>query len=144
MNAVELLPHRPPLVLITKGVAIADGEAEAIADTSENCIFFEHSLGGVPACAALEYMAQTMAFAVGDHARRAGEPPKPGFILGSRHFEVRIPVFRRDEVYRVHVHCDYTDEQFAAFDCKIADASGNIVAEGVLTAFQPDMEELDK
>lgn len=135
-RTIELLPQRPPMVLIHDGVDIADGEAEAYADCSENCLFFDAELDGVPGCAALEYMAQTMAFAVGANRNRKELPPKIGFVLGSRHFMVKIPVFRRGERYRIVVKCNYTDGEFAAFDCRILTERGEEVAKATLNAYQ--------
>ena len=129
------------MVMISDGEDIAVGEAAAAADTSERCLFYDPALGGVPGCAALEYMAQTMALAVGCRARRAGVAPKRGYVLGSRRLEITLPVFRRDGKYRVHAKCAYTDEEFASFDCTISEAGGDIVASAALTAFQPSDNE---
>jgi len=139
---VSLLPHEPPMVMISDGEIVATGEAVALADTSARSVFFDVALDGVPSSAALEYMAQTMALSVGALARARGEAPKIGFVLGSRRLEVKIPVFRRDERYRVHVRCDYTDEEFASFDCEIDDVDGRTVASGRLTAFQANNNQI--
>lgn len=137
----EYLPHEPPMVMIEGAEDIAEGEAAARAIVSPLGMFFEPRLDGVPSCAALEYMAQTMAFAVGARRRRRQQEPKVGFVLGSRKLEVSIPVFRRDENYRIHVRCEYTDEEFASFDCEITESTGKIVARGRLTAFQPEITD---
>jgi len=137
----KYLPHAEPMVMIADGEDIADGEAAAFAVTSADSVFFDAAVDGVPGCAALEYMAQTMALAVGLKARRNGEEPKIGFILGSRRLETSIPVFRRDGRYRVHAKCDYADDQFGSFICGITDESGATVASGTLTAFQSNANQ---
>ena len=125
------------MVMIAEGCDVADGKATAIADASESNLFYDAALQGVPAFAALEYMAQTMAFAVGARARRNGGEPKIGYILGSRRLETKLPVFRRDTRYLVRAECEFTDEEYASFDCTITDPSGAVVASAALTAFQP-------
>lgn len=112
----------------------------AHVDVSESSPFYERALGGVPACVALEYLAQTMALCVGLRRREKGLAPQVGFILGSRRLEVRVPFFRKGERYRTRASCAYEDESFGAFDCEMADASGAVVASGTLSAFQPEGE----
>ena len=117
-----------------------EAEADAWVDVSPASPFYDASIGGVPGCVALEYMAQTMAVVVGLACRRSGEPPKVGFVLGSRRMSIAISVFRSGERYRIHAKCDYQDESFGSFDCKVEDSSGATVASARLTAFQPSGE----
>ena len=134
----ELLPHRPPMVLLDGfKEPSGSGEVEAHVDVTAASPFYEAELGGVPACVALEYMAQTMALCVGLYRRGKGLDPKLGFVLGSRRLETRIPAFRDGERYRVRATCTYQDEEFGSFDCDIRDSADAVVASGRLTAFQP-------
>ena len=137
----ELLPHRPPMVLLDGfKEPSGSGEVEAHVDVTAASPFYEAELGGVPACVALEYMAQTMALCVGLYRRDKGLDPKLGFVLGSRRLETRIPAFRDGERYRVRATCTYHDEEFGSFDCDIRDSGDAVVASGRLTAFQPEGE----
>ena len=62
LRPADFLPHRPPMILLAELISVdVPEEASAVADTSPGCIFYDPELRGVPACAALEYMAQTMA-----------------------------------------------------------------------------------
>ena len=136
-----LLPHRRPVVLLAEALPeTAPGIAEARLDVSEKCRFFDHAVGGVPSCAALEYMAQTMAIAVGRERRRKGEDPAIGFVLGTRRMDVFIDKFEPGGDYVARAECTYEDGEFASFDCSIADARGDIAAKATLTAFQPGSE----
>ena len=137
LDCVELLPHRPPLVMIRDGEDLAEGEAAARAVTSSENYCFDPEIGGVPAAAALEFMAQTMALAVGLRRRRAGLPPAVGYVLGSRRLTVGVPVFRSDGDYRITAKCEFSDEEYGSFVCRIVDANGREVAVGTLTAYQP-------
>jgi len=134
----DLLPHRPPMTLLTQPISVeVPGEATAVADTSPGCIFYDRALKGVPACVALEYMAQTMALAVGAERRRNGLPPKVGFVLGTRRLEVKVAAFESGKRYGTSAKCIYADNAFASFDCVITDPEGLTVATASLTAYQP-------
>ena len=142
-----LLPHRRPVVLLAEALPeTAPGIAEARLDVSEKCEFFDHALGGVPSCAALEYMAQTMALAVGRERRRKGDDPAIGFVLGTRKMDIATDGFLRKKRYLARAECTYTDGEFASFDCCIRDLEGDaVVATATLTAFQPDdLEAMEK
>lgn len=135
----QMLPQAKPMILLTDyAPPTADGAVEAFVDVDSSSPFFDASLGGVPGCVSLEYMAQTMALCTGFHRRRQGLKPKLGFVLGSRRLEVRIARFEPGVRYRVKVSCVYTDESFGSFDCEVLDPSGAVVACAQMTAFQPD------
>ena len=132
-----LLPHRKPMTMLERIVSAgAAGVAEAIADVSRESIFYDASVGGVPALAALEYMAQTMALAVGAEYVRRGGKPKIGFVLGARKMDVSVPFFDPEKEYSVRAKCIYSDDEFASFECSIS-CEGEKVAGATLTAFQP-------
>ena len=134
----DFLPHRPPMIMLSELISIdVPGEASAVADTSPGCIFYDPELKGVPACAALEYMAQTMALAVGAEHRRRGQTPKVGFVLGTRRMEVKVAMFESGKRYVANAKCVYDDAEFASFDCSITDPAGVTVATALFTAYQP-------
>ena len=148
VNETEaLLPHRQPMVMLREALPeAAPGIAEARIDASEKCVFFDPAIDGVPSCAALEYMAQTMALAVGRERRRREMPPAVGFVLGTRTMDVFVDKFNPKEDYIARAKCTYSDDVFASFDCSIQDAGGETIAKATLTAFQPktetDLEEM--
>jgi len=138
LRLVDLLPHRPPMILLAELVSVdVPGEASAVADTSPGCIFYDPELKGVPACAALEYMAQTMALIVGAARRRQGQAPKVGFVLGTRRMAVKVATFESGKRYVTNAKCVYDDNEFASFDCSILDPDGAAVAAALFTAYQP-------
>ncbi len=135
---LELLTHRPPMVMLADVVSVdGNGAAKSVADVSEGSMFYDRELGGVPACAAIEYMAQTVALVVGENRRSKGKPPRVGFLLGTRRMDVSIPAFRCGVRYEIEAKCVYADDEFGSFDCTIANQDGEIVATASLTAFQP-------
>ena len=86
----ELLPHRPPMVLID-AVESFDAEARRLVarvTIGENQLFFDGK--GVPNWVAIEYMAQTAAALVGYYDRHVapGQPARPGLLLGTRKLDL--------------------------------------------------------
>ncbi len=139
----ELLPHRPPMTMLSQVLSVDEpGIAVAVVDASPGSVFHDPALGGVPACAALEYMAQTMALAVGAEWRRRGGSPRVGFVLGTRRMEVKVGVFESAKRYVARAKCCYADEEFASFDCSVEGPGGETVAAARLTAYQPSEEML--
>ena len=141
-----MLPHRRPVIMLSEPLPEeAPGIAQARLDTSPRSMFFDAGLDGVPSCAALEFMAQTMAIAVGRDRRRRGLDPAVGFVLGTRKMDVPAEGFLRCKRYVSRAECTYTDGEFASFDCSISEEGGPVVATAVLTAFQPpDLGEMEK
>ncbi len=142
----EMLPQVAPMILLSEydvSFGNANGDAiDAYVDVTSASPFFDATIGGVPACVALEYMAQTMALCVGFHRRRQGLSPKIGFVLGSRRLVLNIEKFVPGKRYRVHAVCTFQDEEFGSFDCTIRDKDNTQVASASLTAFQPN-EDFD-
>ena len=135
---LELLPHRPPMTMLAQVVSVEmPGEAVSVADTSASSVFFDPDLGGIPACVALEYMAQTMALAVGAEQRRQGKSPKVGFVLGTRRLDVKVAAFESGKRYVVKATCTCADGEVSSFDCSITGPAGEIVATATLAAYQP-------
>lgn len=126
------------MVLLTESLP-SDGvdTAQAVIDTSDRCIFFDRALDGVPTCVAIEYMAQTMALAVGRQRRSRNLAPAIGFVLGTRRLEISVDCFARGSRYVAKAKCIYTDGAFASFDCCICDESDAVVASATFSAFQP-------
>ena len=139
----ELLPHRPPMTMLSQVLSVDEPDiATAVVDASSGSVFHDSGIGGVPACAALEYMAQTMALAVGADLRRRGVAPKVGFVLGTRRMDVKVGVFESAKRYVAKAKCCYADDEFASFDCLIEDPGGEVVATAKLTAYQPSADML--
>lgn len=140
-SLAELLPQAAPMILLSGyEEPTAEDSLAAFVDVSAASPFYEPGLGGVPACVALEYMAQTMALLVGLRDRLRGVSPRVGFVLGSRKLETMIPCFRAGERYRISATCTYEDDSFGSFDCVITDGHGETVATATMTAFQPEGE----
>ena len=89
----------------------------------------------VPAWAGIEYMAQAIAAYAGMMAKRAGEPIKLGFLLGTRRYSSNVAEFKVGSTLTVRVEKIIQDNNLGAFECKIQGAGVEITAN--LNVYQP-------
>ena len=143
----ELLPHRPPMVLID-AVESFDAEAKRLVarvTIGENQLFFDGM--GVPNWVAIEYMAQASAALVGYYDKHVmpGQPVRPGLLLGTRKLDLKLARFETGKTYRIVAENAFSDSDAAAFACRIEDEAGETVATANLNAYRPpDMEQFLK
>ncbi len=145
----DVLPHDPPMVLITSldASSFTGDSLSAFVDIDEKSLFYDSAIDGVPASVALEYMAQTMAALVGLKRRRERLDVRIGFVLGSRSLKVNVDRFSSGSRYRIDVSLGFTDGSFASFDATIFAPDGTVAARGTVNAFEPedaDIENLKK
>ena len=141
LSLLEILPQKPPMVLVDDFVWPKEGEQSVTSSVTitEDSPFYSSLLKGVPACTVIEYMAQTMAIAVGIDHYLHDLPLSIGFLLGSRRLTLRVPFLPLGERYLITAEPLFTDESFGSFACEVKSAkTGDIVASAQLTAFQPD------
>lgn len=129
----DLLPHRPPMVLIDEVVSYAGDEQKLTAAVTVKPGWCEN-------WTAIEFMAQTAAALVGriDREEHPGETPRPGFLLGSRRLELRLERFAVGARYLVTAQAVFSDGAAASFACEILSPAGECVARATLNAFRPD------
>ena len=143
----ELLPHRPPMVLID-AVESFDADAKRLVarvTIGENQQFFDGK--GVPNWVAIEYMAQTAAALVGYYDKHVapGQPARPGLLLGTRKLDLKLERFEAGKTYRIVAENAFSDSDAASFVCSIEDDTGATVATANLNAYRPpDMEKFLK
>lgn len=132
---VDLLPHKPPMVLLDRVRGWGDGELEAEIEIRPGLPF--HRLGeGVPAHVGIEYMAQACGAYVGLEAKSAAQPVRLGFLLGTRHYRAQAAYFRDGERLFVHVRQILRETEIGVFDCRIA-RDGDERAIARLNLYQP-------
>lgn len=143
----ELLPHRPPMVLID-AVDSFDADARRLVarvTITDRQLFFSED--GVPNWVAIEYMAQASAALVGccDKHLAPEEPVRPGLLLGTRKLELKLDRFEAGRTYRIISEEAFNDSDAASFNCSIEDESGKTVATAILNAYRPpDLERFLK
>ena len=138
----DLLPQKAPMAFITdiESVDFDNQKMVTRIDVKNTDLLYQKNIDGVPSCAALEYMAQSIACYIGaQDIHNTGETKAvAGFIMGSRDLHFALSKFNVDESYYVHVQSLFCDNNIASFECKIYDAQNTLVADGNLNAFRPD------
>jgi len=143
----EMLPHRPPMVLIDAVESFDAGAKRLTARVTidEGQLFFDGE--GVPNWVAIEYMAQAAAALVGCYDRHMapGRPVRPGLLLGTRKLCLKMEKFETGKTYRIVAENVFSDSDAASFACRIEDDVGETVATANLSAYRPpDMEKFLK
>lgn len=137
----ELLPHRPPMMLLD-AVEAFDPEAKRLTakvTITPEQIFFFKGVDGVPNWAAIEYMAQASAALAGcwDKHVAPDRPARPGLLLGTRKMELKGACFAAGRTYHVTAENAFSDADAASFACAITDDDGTVVATASLNAYRP-------
>lgn len=135
----ELVPHAGPMCLLDRAVE-ADDERFVAEVTVPSAGLFSRDVGeglGVGAWVGIEYMAQAVAAWAGWQARRAGEAPRIGFLLGTRRYRCSVPRFPAGQVLRVEIRRNFqADNGLGQFECRI-ESAGQELASAQLNAFGP-------
>lgn len=132
-----LLPHRAPMVLLTRVVDYGEHFAQAVVHITEQSLFFDTALSGVPAWIGVEYMAQTIGIWAGHQQRLRDKPVQAGFLLGSRSYSCNTAVFPKGCTLQLSAKPVYTDDSgLGAFDCEIR--CDDILATAQIKAFRPE------
>ncbi len=137
----QILPHKYPMVLIDRIVEYdcEKGYLKAAVLINDNSLFFEPKLNGVPMWVGIEYMAQAIAALAGIHQKESGNKktePKIGFIIGSRNYQCKLPVFELGNTLEIRIKELFVDLELAAFEC-IIERNNNELATAQINVFQP-------
>lgn len=120
-HLAPLLPHAGNMILLDEICHYSDSQLQALARIGPNHLFLDET-GQLPLWCAVEIMAQAIAALAGCHAHDAGQPVKPGFLLGSRQIDLRRPAVAQGSLLRVDVSASTRDEAsgFGVFDCSLS------------------------
>lgn len=137
----NLLPHKPPMVLISNvlNYSIEDKFLVANVLINKSDVFFDTTINGVPSYIGLEYMAQSIGCFSGiyDLSSPRKKDPRIGFIMGTRNFKNFINVFSLNRSYTIEVKEILFEEEIASFECKIFDDEEKLCQEAILNAYRP-------
>ena len=136
----KILPHNHPMILIDDIKEINIDEKYLIAEVTitEDKIFFDKSINGVPYLTGIEYMAQTIGCYAFYRAKR--EEPKLGFLLGTRSYKNNLEKFENGKTYTIKASEIYGDSELVSFECLIYNG-GKECASAVINAYQPENAE---
>ena len=133
----EVLPHRPPMILIDELLAMSESGLTARVRLRDDSPFVEE--GQVSSLIAIEYMAQTIsAWAAGRHQQAGGQGAKLGLLLGSRRYTAHCGTFPAGALLRIAARCEIIgDNGLGLFDCRI-EMDGKEVATANVSVFEPE------
>lgn len=132
----ELLPHRPPLLLLKEVVSFDDRHISCLVDAPANVPFADAE--GVDCVVATEWMAQAVGAFVGAKKRSEGRAPQVGFIIGIRKVDFHTPKVKNAAHVRVTAEPVWVDRASGSFNCSVMDmTNNNIIATGSLTVHEP-------
>ncbi|MFI5315841.1 MAG: hypothetical protein ACHQ6T_09075 [Myxococcota bacterium] len=138
-----LVPHRAPMLLLSRVLSHADGVTVCAVDAT-GAELFRDADGRVPAWVSLEYMAQCVAAHGGLLDLEPGAEPRPGLLVGAKRVEFHREAFSPDESLEVSARILSRVGKLASLACEVR-AGGELVAEGTLSVFTPDsLAEADK
>lgn len=136
-DIAALIPHSGKMVLLDRIIEYDDNSL-----TAELVVRDDGLLGNdktVPAWAGIEYMAQAIAAYAGIMAKRAGEPIKLGYLLGTRRYNSNVAEFKVGSMIIVKISKIIENNNVGAFECKIQGADVEISAN--LNVYQPPFNE---
>jgi len=136
---VDVVPHRPPMLLLDEVVAWDANRVECRVVLRSDSPFVE--AGRVASTLAIEYMAQCIAVFVGLEAHQRGEPIPLGYLVGARDISLAPGGFRVGDVLTVEAVPIWGGQTLGIFQCKV-DRVGEVVAQGSLNVYRGALGEL--
>ena len=134
-DVADVLPHREPMILIDSIQWHDDDSSSARIRIAEDCPFYEDP-HGVPVCVGLEYIAQTVAAHAGIRARKAGDPVRIGFLLGTRRYRANVSYFGLGAELLVTVQTLFEGADLSKFAGSIQHATtSDVIVECAITVY---------
>lgn len=133
----ELLPHRPPMLLVDALVADSEDTARVEATVRRDAMFATDE--GWPGWVGAELMAQTVGTWAGIQRVKNREKVLLGFFLGTRRYECKVPFFPLGAKLEIEGKLELLSEQgLAVFLCALyMNGAAEPVATASLNVFQP-------
>lgn len=132
----DLLPHKPPMVLLDKIIGWDKDRVEAEITIRHDSTFFIPGKG-VPAHVGIEYMAQTCGAFAGLKAKETGDSVRIGFLLGTRQYRASFDWLAAGTQLRVSAIEIFSDGSMGVFDCHVFEAKREL-ASAQLSVYQPE------
>ncbi len=133
MDAVQFIPHQQPMVFVDHLIEASDEFALAELNIRPELMFCEAE--GLPSWTSIELMAQTVSAYAGYKGQSTGQPPRIGFLLGTRKMQLPVPYFELGSVVRIRVEQSYLHQGLGQFNCEIQYKEHSFTA--MLSVYEP-------
>ena len=142
-NISSLVPHRGKMLLLSKVNAynLQEERIEAEYHLTENCLFYDPVISGVPAWVGFEFMAQAISALSGIEDRENGRPPRMGFILSVSAMRIGLPFFGIGSTAQIKAKEIDCVDSVSTFEGEIF-LDGRKVLEGKLTVMEANDEKV--
>ncbi|KAA8733862.1 3-hydroxylacyl-ACP dehydratase [Acinetobacter qingfengensis] len=139
-SALPYIPHQAPMIFIDELLECGIDHAVAKLTIHPELMFLEPQ--GLPTWTSIELMAQTISLYAGVQGKAQGQPPKIGFLLGTRKLHLPFPYFPLHSEVQITVHKNYMHDNLGMFQCEIIAQEQTITA--VLSVYEPDSTESER
>lgn len=139
----SFVPHKAPMILINKLVAVDKSNVHCQVFISEKSQFFDAQSDAVPAWVGIEYIAQTISAWAGYQSSLKGENSPIGFLLGARRYNSECESFVDGCVLDVYAQQLMESDGMSAFQCCI-ECAGKELISSQLNVFVPTKEQLEE
>ena len=139
---LSIVPHRGRMLLLSgiTGYNLEERTIDAEYHISEDCLFYDSAVTGVPAWAGFEFIAQAISAFTGIRDRENGVLPKMGFILSISSMRTDVPFFKTGSTVQIKAKEDTRMDSVANFIGEIL-LEGKKVLEGKITVMEIDHEQ---
>lgn len=136
----QLIPHRPPMMLIDEVVDEVEEGLIAVTRPDPRA-WYADADGSMPAWIGIELMAQSISAWAGLQAWKEGMPPRRGFLVGTREYTSTSASFPAGKALFIEVRKVFSEPQgLAAFNCAIRDDTATL-AEAIIKVINVDSYE---
>ena len=139
-----IVPHRGRMLLLSRvnSYDLDECSIEAEYDITENCLFYDAGLSGVPAWVGFEFIAQAIAAFSGIRDRVNGVPSKMGFILSIASMRFDISLFRPGSTVDIRTKEIERMDLISTFEGEIL-LEGKKVLQGKMTVMEVEHDKAE-
>ena len=136
-NPGSIVPHKGKMLLLSRIISYDLEEKILCAeyDITENCIFYNPVIKGVPAWVGFECIAQAISAISGLRGHISGEEPKIGYILSVSSMQIDSYFFPAGNTVQINVKESGSMDQVYYFEGTVF-LEGKKVLDGKLTVFE--------
>lgn len=133
----DFILHRPPMLLIDELIDFGTDYAVARLRIRPELMFYEAQ--GLPTWVGIEIMAQTVSLFAGVQGHLRQQPPKIGYLLGTRKLTLPHSHFALNSELTVRAEQHYIHDGLGMFNCRIdvQHPTQSFLIESTLSVYEP-------